>query len=320
MEWLKAKVNTTPYGAEILTAILLENNIVGAEIINPIERVRHLNESSREWDYADENLLSISCENVYLVFYVTKDRQGATLLEKVKKDIEGFKSNEELGSLELEIESADDENWLYEWKKHFKPFKLGKIVIVPQWLEYEKKESDEIIFTIDPGSAFGTGQHATTKLCISALQKYLENGDKVLDIGCGSGILSIISLLLGASGVFACDIDPAGAIATTKKNAKLNGIDIDRLRILSGDALSDESLRAEIQCEKYNVVVANIVADIVMELIPFVKEIMAHDGVFIASGIIDERAEDVMAVFNGNKMKIIEKFEQEGWFCFVGKA
>jgi len=329
MEWTKVEVCTTQYGAEIVTAILLENKIVGAEIINPKERVRHLAESAPTWDYADEKLFDDSSEEVCVVFYVEKNEQGERLLSDVREglaQLDVFDQSLETaevcnaGAFEIKIESADDETWLHEWKKHFKPLRVGRVVIVPQWEEYQRA-GEEIIFSIDPGSAFGTGQHQTTQLCISALQKYLHDGGKLLDVGCGSGILSIIGLLLGANEVFACDIDPAGAIAATKKNASLNSVDISRLQIHSGDVLSDFELRTKLsRSGEYEVIVANIVADVVMELVPFIKKILAHDGVFIASGIIDEREEEVLAVFNEYKFEIVEKLQLEGWCCIVGKA
>ncbi|MCL1882588.1 MAG: 50S ribosomal protein L11 methyltransferase [Defluviitaleaceae bacterium] len=315
MIWIKARVKTTQFGAEVVTAVLMENNIAGAEIIDAKERIRNLTASSGEWDYAEAELF-VDSEDVYVIFYVTDDSQGKKLLDDIGAELS--RQSDLLGiQLQVDVETADDKLWLNEWKKHFKPFKIGGITIVPEWEKYDSS-GNEIVFTIDPGSAFGTGQHQTTRLSILALQENLKKGDRLLDIGCGSGILSIIGLLLGAGEVLACDIDPAGAIAATNKNARLNPVDISRLKILSGDALSDEKLRNEICAKEYNVVVANIVADVIIELVPFVKGILAQNGVFIASGIIDERAEEVSAVFEKNNFECTE-IKLEGWFCFVGK-
>lgn len=325
MEWSKARVHTNAFGAEIVTALLMENNIVGVEIINVQERVRHLTEVAHSWDYAEEGLLDAESDDVYVVFYVTKDESGSKLLGDVAEGLAGLRAKSEefaagLGTLEMATEFADDETWLHEWKKHFKPFRVGDVVIVPSWEEYQPQREREIVFRIDPGTAFGTGQHQTTRLCISALQKYLCTGERVLDIGCGSGILAIIALLLGAENVLACDIDPAGAIAATKKNTVLNGIDTNRIRIFAGDALSCEKLRAEICRDKYEVIVANIVADVVIGLVPFVRGLLAEGGVFIACGIIDERTVEVLAAFVRNNMQIVKIQELEGWVCVVGSA
>ena len=326
MEWIKADVQTTPLGAEIVTGILLGHGIFGVEIINSAERVRHLKESAQFWDYADEKLFDVG-DGVYVVFYVTKDASGERLLEDVKISILQLRedssfSKEGIGSLEVKIRAANDEAWLHEWKKHFKPLRVGKVLIVPEWEKEgawgRSPHCDDIIFTIDPGSAFGTGQHQTTQMCISALQKFVKPGGTILDIGCGSGILSVISLLLGAGEVFACDIDPAGAIAATKKNAALNSIDINRLQIHAGDALSDNALRQKICAKKYDVAVANIVADVVIELIPLVEKLLAPGGIFIASGIIDERLPEVLSCLDKNNFfasRTVQVQKKEGWCC-----
>lgn len=320
MEWIKAEVRTTPYGAEIVTAVLLANNVFSVEIINPEERVRHLTETAHLWDYTDEKLLDVSSKEVCVIFYATKDARGEKLLDGVREGLAHLGGEfADIGTFELKTETANDETWINEWKKHFLPLRFGKVVVVPQWVEYRSR-GEELVFRIDPGSAFGTGQHQSTQLCISALQEHLHGGERLLDIGCGSGILSIIGLLLGASTVFACDIDRAGAISATKTNATLNSIDISRLQIHSGNALSGDVLRAKICRNKYEVVIANIVADVVMELVPFVKEILTLNGVFIASGIIDERAEEVLAVFKENNMKVLQNLQLEGWHCIVSKS
>ncbi|MCL2198287.1 MAG: 50S ribosomal protein L11 methyltransferase [Defluviitaleaceae bacterium] len=320
MEWTRAQVRTTEYGSEIVTAVLMENNIVGVEIVNARERIKYLTETASQWDYAEEDLLRADGEDVFVVFYVTKDAEGEGLLGEVREALSQLSAqSEDLGSLDVEIEHADDELWLNEWKKHFKPLRIGRVVIVPEWEQYVPCEGD-VVFTIDPGSAFGTGQHQTTQLCVDALQKHLKKGDRLADIGCGSGILAVIGLLLGAGNVFACDIDPAGAMAATKKNAELNPINLGHLVISSGDVLSDTALREEICRERYDVVVANIVADVIIDLVPFAREILVEGGVFIASGIIEERAEEVFAAFEKGGVEILEKIMLEGWYSVVGKA
>jgi len=322
MEWIKAFVETTTPGAEVVTGVLLLNGITGMEIIDPQERIRHLTETARVWDYADESLLESSSTDAHVVFYVTKDANGEAVLDDIRSSLSSLKSEcgIEFGSLDLRLESTDDESWLHEWKKHFKPLHIGDIVIVPEWKKYEPA-SNEKVFIIDPGSAFGTGQHQTTQLCIRALQERLKPGDRLLDIGCGSGILSIIGLLLGADSVFACDIDPAGAIAATKKNATLNPVDISRLEIHAGDAISDSDLRAKICENKFDVIVANIVADVIIALLPLFKAALKPGGVFIASGIIEERLDDVIEAFVvlGQGFVVLDKSDFEGWRCVVGK-
>jgi len=309
MQWIKASIKTTSDNIELVTGLLMSCGINSVEIIDAQERARYFTSHTRNWDYADESLLIADTDCAYVVFYVTEDAAGQQLLNAVK---------ERIGTLPLNIESTNDETWLNEWKKHFKPIRIGRIVIVPEWESFTPQDTD-IIFTIDPGSAFGTGQHQTTQLCISALQKQITPGDRILDIGCGSGILSIISLLLKASFVCAIDIDPAGAIAATKNNAKLNPINLDSLEVLSGDVLSDEAVRKNVGTG-YDVVVANIVADVIIPLAPLAHNFAKAGGLFIASGIIGERLDEVKEAFENSKIKIIAHKELEDWNCLVGRV
>jgi len=318
MEWTKTSIETTSQGIETVTGILMSFGINGVEIIDSIERARYFADNTRMWDYADESLLITDNDDcAYVVFYVTKDRAGDRLLEQVKKRFENLvQSGLALGSLKMCQEFANDETWLHEWKKHFVPIRIERVVIVPEWVEYQA-QAEEIIFRIDPGSAFGTGQHQTTQLCISVLQKWITLQDNVLDIGCGSGILSIISLLLGAGYVCAIDIDPAGAIAATKKNAELNPINLDLMNVLSGDVLTDADIRQTIG-GGYNIVVANIVADVIIPLASIVNSFTKR-GLFIASGIITDRLNDVRNAFEDAGINILDEKELEGWHCLVGR-
>lgn len=320
MEWTKSSIETTCIGVEAVTGMLQVCGISGVEIVDHQERARYFADSTRTWDYADESLLTADSTNAYIIFYVTNDQAGQDILQAIKSRIEDLKKDSELpdmGSLTIRHEHANDETWLHEWKNHFKPIKIGKVVVVPDWVDYAPNKGD-VVFTIDPGSAFGTGQHQTTQLCIAALQDRTKPADKVLDIGCGSGILSIISLLLGAESVTAIDIDPAGAVAATKKNAGLNPINTSNITILSGDVITDKKARDAVGNE-YDIVVANIVADVIIPLAPLVKHFIKPCGLFIASGIIDERLHDVIQAYTNAKFKVLAQQAMEGWHCIVGQ-
>jgi ribosomal protein L11 methyltransferase len=322
MEWLKVSIETTGVGVELITGALLCCGVSSLEIIDSQDRARFFLSNTRTWDYADETLLISDTNCAYVIFYVTNDDSGNNLLENVKARLQNLSSDSSLtdiGSLIIRQEFANDETWLNEWKKYFKPIHIGRVVVVPEWEEHMTTDVNSIIFKIDPGSAFGTGQHQTTQLCINALQKWLKANDKVLDIGCGSGILSIISLLLSASYVCAIDIDPAGAIAATKKNAKLNPVNLQLLEVLSGDVLTDSAARENVG-SGYDIVVANIVADVIIPLTRIVKTFAKTGGLFIASGIIDERLSEVLDAFLASKIEILAQEEMENWYCIVGQV
>jgi len=319
MQWIKASIETTSSGIEIVTAILMSCGITGVEIVDSKERAQYFADTTRTWDYADESLMVADSEWAYVVFYVTDNEAGEELLTSVKESLAQFAGGENIGALTVRVESANDETWLHEWKKHFKPLRLGRVVVVPEWESFAPQDGD-VVFTIDPGSAFGTGQHQTTQLCINALQKWVYKDDKVLDIGCGSGILSIISLLLGAQYVCAIDVDPAGAITATKKNAELNPVDLSKLKVMAGDVLTQSDVRAEVKDIPYDLIVANIVADVIIPLVPLAREFAKPGGMFIASGIINDRLDEVLAAFEEGGITVLAQEELEGWHSVVGKC
>jgi len=318
MEWIKVIINTTTDGTEPVTGVLISCGITGMQIIDPHEMRNFLTIEKPTWDYVDESLLADSTDDAYVVFYVPKGIPGQDIVQQVRDKLDALlQMDGEFGSLDLRCEGVNDENWLHEWKKHFKPFTIGRIAIVPEWEDY-LPTNEEIVFKIDPGLAFGTGQHQTTQLCIEALQTYLKPGDKLLDVGCGSGILSIIGLLLGAEFVLACDIDPAAAVTATHENAQKNTVDLSKLVIQAGDILSDRTLREQINRYLFNIVVANIVADVVIPIASIVKEFLNDGGIFIASGIISERLDEVRAAFLSSGLTIKNAYERDSWWCVVG--
>ena len=223
----------------------------------------------------------------------------------------------DFGPLSITQTQADDENWLDSWKKYFKPFEVGdKIVIRPIWEEYSNPE--KIILTIDPGNVFGTGHHETTRLCVMALEKYVKLGDIMLDLGCGSGILSVIGLLLGAESCVCVDYNP-NAAATVYKNAEFNGISKDRINVHTDDIFENTEIQAKISMQKYDCIVTNIVADAIIDLAPLITQLncLKPGGVFIASGIIAERQDEVLSALTASGFNIIETQSENEWICMV---
>lgn len=215
---------------------------------------------------------------------------------------------------EVEIKHVDEEDYANSWKQYYKPIKIGnRVVIVPEWEPYEKADG-EITVTLNPGMAFGTGTHETTSMCIEALQDIVFEGDEVLDIGCGSGILSVTALLCGANRADATDID-RNAVNVAYENAELNGVK-DRLHATEDNILSAES-PIRTAGKKYNVVIANIVADVIIEICGFVKTLIKPYGCFVASGIISERLDDVVKVMNDNGLCVAAIHEKRGWNCII---
>ncbi len=324
MEWIEAKIYTTRDGIEPVSAVLLESGITGIQIEDDDELKEYLEESSMYWDYVDEELLNKEKEETRLKIYVSDNPYGNEILLNVKEAIKRLKSIEKeiginLGRLHIEtISNLDDEKWLNKWKEFYKPFTLGeKILIKPVWEKAENFE-DKIVFNINPGHVFGTGLHQTTQLCITNLEKYVTNESVVLDLGCGSGILSIISLLLGAKSAFAVDIDE-NAVKVAYDNASLNGINKDKYYVTSGNVVTDESLKDEIGYKKYDIILANIIADVICFISPVVPSQLKDDGVFIASGIIKDRLEDVYKALNENGLEAIDTITKDEWVCVISK-
>ena len=313
MEWIEVKIKTASEAIELITGLLMANNIPNIRIIDDEEMRRFLLDHPLSWDYINESKEPLA--DVWIIFHVHDDAVGKAIIEHISNELKTL-ANElhdiNFGPLKIEQGPVNDDDWLHEWKKTYKPFTIGeKMVIRPFWEEYTPI-GNEVVFTIDPGAVFGTGLHATTQLCCIALEKWCENENTVLDIGCGSGILSVVSLLLGASKAVACDIDP-GAARCARENARLNNIDSARYEVYTGGIF-------DLKKEKYDIVLANIVADVIIELVPTIKEFMKNDGLFIASGIIDTRVDDVKDAIIAVGLQIKEEYNKDDWYCIVSMA
>ncbi len=324
MEWIEAKIYTTREGIEPVSAVLLETGITGIQVEDDDELKEYLEESSMYWDYVDDELLNKEKEETKLKIYLSDNPYGNEILLNVKEAINRLKTMENeiglnLGRLHIETTSnLNDEEWLNKWKEFYKPFILGeKILIKPVWEDIDNKDN-KIIFNINPGHVFGTGLHQTTQLCITSLEKYVTNESVVLDLGCGSGILSIISLLLGAKSAFAVDIDE-NAVKVAYENAELNGIGKDKYYVTSGNVVTDENLKDEIGYKKYDIVLANIIADVICLISLVVPSQLKDNGVFIASGIIKDRLEDVYNSLNESGLEVIDTIIKDEWVCVISK-
>lgn len=321
MDWIKLSISTTTEGIETVCAVLMEQGISGVEIDDATDFHNFLENNRDKWDYVDDELLKAHESGSYVSFYVTDDADGKETVSMVKDALCVLKSqdeNNDYGTLEISGTNMKEEDWSQNWKQYFKPLNVGeKILILPEW-ETIDTPTDRTVFTVNPGMSFGTGAHHTTQLCIKAVEKHLKNGMKVLDLGCGSGILSIISLLLGAEHATAVDIDE-NAVKIAVENAEKNNIDLAKYRTLAGNVTCDKELFEKISDRKYDIVLANIVADVIIGIRDIVPEFLKNDGIFITSGIIEERLDDVKSAYNESNFKAVSEEHQGGWVSLVYK-
>ena len=321
MDWIQVTIYTTSLGIEPLCGILYQLGINGIEIEDEADFKDFLENNKQYWDYVDEDLIKEKHKEPQVKVYVSDNAAGHEMLTAIKGALKSFKDrdeNNEFGRLEMDLGNISEEDWANNWKKYFHPTKVGnKILIKPEWEDAQNPDG-RIVFKVNPGMSFGTGSHETTQLCIEALENVITPETDMLDLGCGSGILSIISLLLGAKSAFAVDIDP-NAVDIAYQNAKINKIDMSKFTAEAGNILTDEKLRREISEKKYPVVVANIVADVIIGLLPFAVSVLENGGIFITSGIISDRQADVENALQEAGFKNFSVNKRGDWVSIVCK-
>ena len=312
MDWIKVSIFTTSEGIEPLSGRLYQLGITGLEIEDEKDFKDFLENNKQYWDYVDDELIKEKEGETEVIAYVSDNAAGHEMLMAIRNTVAEMKQlddENEFGRLEIHIDNMKEEDWANNWKKYFHPLEVGeKILIKPEWEEL-KDNTDRIVFNINPGMSFGTGGHYTTQLCIETLEKYIKPGVKVLDLGCGSGILSVAGLLLGAGSAVGVDID-ALAVKTAVANAEINHVG-DKFTGICGN-LADKVTGT------FDVVVANIVADVVILLTKDAPRFMKPDTVYIMSGIIDTREDDVLACL-ADKFEIIDRKEEKGWVALAAK-
>ena len=313
MNWTEVNVYTTTEGIEPVCGRLLGVGVTGFAIKDAKDFEDFLNDKTGNWDYIDDDLMNLKNCETCVTFYLADNSQGADMLAMVRSEmaeLAALDTEKKFGRLVCELSNVREEDWANNWKQYFKPLKVGdKLVVKPSWEPLE--ETDRTVLEINPESSFGTGQHNTTQLCLELLEKTLHENDKVLDLGCGSGILSIAALLLGADNACAVDID-LNSVKIAKQNAEKNHITPDKYVTYAGNIIGDEELRKKIG-GGYNLITANIVADVLIAMAPLFGDFLVPMGTVIISGIIIERCDEVMAAMEKAGFKRTELRESGGW-------
>ena len=313
MKYIELTVHTTSEASELLADIMWNYTEFGVSICDRADIIAlQTSKETTFWDYMDDELVVDKQSDVLVKCYIEKE--GAEeVISSILRDIQDAKTRSEgffaFGTLEDTKREVDGDDWIDVWRKHFRPIHLGKIVVVPEWIEYEAKE-DEHIVLLDSNMAFGTGEHETTSSCVELLQEYLTPSSVCIDVGCGSGILGISALKLGAKKAYLTDIDPI-AVESATHNCALNGV-ADRAIVAHSNLLDDTEIQADIM-------LANITGEVLKMLAPSIPKNLKKDGVLILSGIIESRLEMVKEAYNAVGMQVVFEKRKGEWFALVLK-
>lgn len=317
MKYTKISLKTTTQAVDLVSTLFDELGLEGIQIEDNIP----LSEEDKKAMFIDilPELPEDDGTAIVSSYFEPETFDTEELLQNIQKGLEEIAVFMDIGEGSIQIGSTDDKDWINNWKEFFKPFRVAEdIVIKPTWEELQEKNEKDIVIEIDPGTAFGTGAHETTKLCIKGLRKYITPSTELLDVGCGSGILSIIGLKLGAKHAVGTDID-SNALTATLENIEVNHIKKEQFTLYEGNIIEDEDMQKEIGMKKYDVVAANILADVIIPLSEMIGQHMKEDGVFISSGIIDTKKEEVKEALLANGFQIIDILEMGDWVSFVAK-
>lgn len=320
MKYKEISVFTTEAGLDAVCARFSMLGMEQLEIVQGREEIADfLQKSAKYWDFADMDELCAAepCVKAYIDDDDAADAAVAALKASLT-ELKGMALGFDVGSLNMLVQTVDDSVWLNAWKEAYKPFPVGKHLLVrPSW-EDEYDAQGRRVLSLDPGMAFGTGSYPTTRMCLEYIDELVKEGDSVVDLGCGSGILSIAALILGAKDAIAVDIDPI-AETIAYENAALNGIGKDRYTVLTGDVLTDSALREKIETKRYPIVTANIVASVIIALAPYAAKLLEEGGKFITSGIIDTREEEVAAALTAAGLSILEIRRGGDWRAILAE-
>lgn len=315
MKWNQFRLKTTTEAEDIVSSMLMDLGIQGVQIEDKVP----LTEQDKEQMFVDI-LPQIPADDgvAYLTFYLEEEEDPEEVLERIRRELEEMRSYVDVGECTIEESQTEDVDWVNNWKKYFHQFSIDDILVIPSWEQVEAKDSDKMVIHIDPGTAFGTGMHETTQLCIRQLRKYVKPGAQILDVGCGSGILGMLALKFGAAHSVGTDLDPC-AIDATHENMKANGIREDQYEVMIGNIIDDKEVQDKAGYEKYDIVAANILADVLVPLTPVILHQLKKGGIYITSGIIDDKEETVTEAVRAAGMEILEVHHQGEWVSVTAR-
>lgn len=315
MKWNKFRLQTTTRAEDVVSSILTDLGIEGVEIEDKVP----LTQKEKEQMFVDILPESTPDDGVaYLSFYLEESEDKEAVLEKVRKELDEMREFMDLGPCTIEESQTEDVDWVNNWKQYFHQFYVDDILIIPSWEEVKPEDEGKMIIHIDPGTAFGTGMHETTQLCIRQIKKYVTDTTRILDVGCGSGILGMLALKFGAAYSVGTDLDPC-AIDATHENMKENGVSKDRYEVMIGNIIDDKEIQDRVGYEKYDIVAANILADVLVALTPVIVNQLKPGGIYITSGIIDDKEEVVKQAVNDAGLELLDVTYQGEWVCVTAK-
>ena len=326
MKWTKFYIKTITEAEDVIIASLYDLGLEGAQIEDKVP----LSQWEKEQMFVD--ILPTFKEDdgvAYLSFFVEMDENGTLLLQDeetdaesillmVKEELEYLKSFMDIGEGTVTVDETEDIDWINNWKQYFHQFYIDDLLVIPSWEEVKEEDKDKMILHIDPGTAFGTGMHETTQLCIRQLKKYITEDTVLLDVGTGSGILAILSLMYGAKKAVGTDLDIC-AIEATKENIMANGINPDKFEVMIGNIISEKEVQDKVGYECYDIVVANILADVLVPLTPVIVNQLKPGGVYITSGIIDDKETTVVEAVKAAGLEVVEVTYQGEWVSVTAR-
>lgn len=326
MKWVKFRIKTITEAEDMIISALYDIGLEGAQIEDKVP----LTAAEKEQMFVDILPDGPKDDGIaYLSFFVEQREDGSLLLQDkvtdsagiaamVKAELDGLRTFMELGEGSISVEETEDIDWINNWKQYFHQFYIDDLLVIPSWEEVVPEDQDKMILHIDPGTAFGTGMHETTQLCIRQLKKYITPATQLLDVGTGSGILAIIALLYGIDHAVGTDLDPC-AVEAVRENMEANHIDQAAFEMMIGNIITDRAVQERVGYERYDIVVANILADVLVELTPVIKNCLKDGGIYITSGIIDDKEETVVEAVRAAGLQVLEVTYQGEWVSVTAR-